>query len=250
MRIFARNMMKIGTVGLVFIAGLLMEAAHGQGRESSGCKNPQLKPSSFNLWVRPNYPEAALAAGLSGVVEVQANVDERGRASALKYSSESGSASFEEAVRAVAEHWRYLVPISTACAPMKSAVHARIHFRLEDGRAAVSLEEVPSATGGSTCMDAARVLNDREVSEKMEFPMIARRTQSEGTVYLAITFGAASGEVKDVEVVQLVEGGDAKREFRNAALIAYRSLRVEPRAGAGVDETVRICRWINFELKR
>lgn len=251
MRIFALKAGGLGIAVLMLAAALGMNAASAQEPNSAGCRDPKLKPSKFKRWVRPSYPEALLAAGRTGVVEVHVDVDEGGKPSAIKMGSAPQSNEFEDAVKAVLEHWRYVVPINKACEPLASSVRSRIHFSVAEGKPVVSLEEISPPGKAGACVDALRVLNEKEIREKLalSFPKVVRRSGSEGVVYLAITAGAATGETKDVEVVHLVEGGSAKREFRNAAMLAFRDLRVEPRPGASVDETVRICRSVSFELK-
>jgi TonB family protein len=252
MRIFATKVVGLGIACLLLAGGLHVESAWGQDMLSVGCKDPGLKLSKFKRWVRPDYPEASRVAQKTGVVEVHVEVNEGGTSSTLKLSSDPQSDALEGAVKDVVEHWRYIVPITKTCEPLTSRVHARVHFNLEDGRPAVSLEEVSSPKAEKACVDPLRVLNEKEVREKLSllFPRAARRSGSEGVVYLAITANAATGDVRDIDVVRLVDGGSAKREFQNVAMIAFRDLRVEPRVGSAPDETVRICRSVSFELRK
>lgn len=250
MRIFAMKAPSIGVAVLTLAAAFNVDVLRAQESSSVGCRDPKLKPSAFQRWVRPDYPKALLAAGQNGVVEVHLDVNEAGKAASIKMGSAPQNDAFEDAVKAVLEYWRYVVPINKACEPLAFQVKARVYFSVEDGKPVVSLEELSSPYSGKACVDALRVLNEREVREKLaqSFPRAARRTSSEGVVYVAIEAHASTGKPRTVDVVRLIDGGSAKREFRNAAILAFSDLRMEPRPGAGPDETVRICRSVSYEL--
>lgn len=156
--------------------------------------------------LRPAYPDAEKAAGVTGVVDAAVDIDNGGAIVNIRsLTSTPPVAAFEESVREALAQWQFFVFVDRDCKPNETGSRFRFTFQIANGEAKVTMartdEAQPPADTRPTGAASLEWLNRQDVYSSFPYPPIARRHRAWAELMLKLTVDTASGEVTEAKVV-------------------------------------------------
>jgi len=110
------------------------------GGNLSGCLGSRDRPLQLLNGADPQYPAAALAAGIQGFVTVSYAVSIEGRVSNVTVEESQPAGVFDEAAVMAVKRWRYKAPQRQGQAYAPPRVLSTLQFKLADAAAAAKYE--------------------------------------------------------------------------------------------------------------
>lgn len=198
------------------------------------------------LIVEPEYPASALAAGITGTVDIDAHVPSSGKISRINHiTSEPKSAALEKAVMDVLKYWTFHGETACDCTPIAADLKLRVWFEIRDGKPVISVS-APPRQGGVDSSGPELLNRDALISTlTRSYPRDARRASAEGSVHAAIHVDPVTGSVREVEIKLF--RGSMKRLFSEAAqeALATAEFSVD---GVAKDSKPLVCLTVNYRL--
>lgn len=203
----------------------------------------------------PTYPLNELRANTAASVDIEVQIDERGKvvdSRVLKSVPENKA--FEAAVSEVITRWTFHTKMNAECMPIPYTTNQRVWFEVRDGKGVVSVSgsSSSSTTATNSSPITARkivMLNRLEVFRSVRYPMQARRDGAQADLYAVMSIDAATGEVKAIDITWLKLDGKAsvgtKQHFRDAATEPLMRGKFAPLEG----KPYKVCIPISFRLK-
>lgn len=252
-------------VGFVACVAQASEPSQSAGPDTTYFADDPVTWASPEVVLPPAYPAAALAKGLSAVVDATLNLKATGRLdSIVSIQSEPKDAAFESAVEAVLKHWRFAQSLDASCRPIAAQSRVRIWFEIKDGKPSVSVTHVPKAPPPGAA--ALKSINRSELLALIHetFPRDARSARKPADVYAKLTVDRKSGETRQVDIVTMAAdprifdkpfGSAMMRErpvpigiqYGAAATAALRKARFSPGAVGG-EGLVNVCFKVSYRV--
>ncbi|MBL8520432.1 MAG: energy transducer TonB [Betaproteobacteria bacterium] len=254
---------KRGRATIVIAAFLVcVSCMHATGQQPVDPRpQPAIDPASakqevrlrYNAWgasrckvTDPAYPVDARKRGLTGEVQLTAQLDRRGRLYDLVARPKGTDAdAFAQATIHEASMWRARPAMDSTCKPAASRLEAVVTFAIEDG-APVVMNRLDIRTIGETpAASPPKMRNEKEVMAGLRFPFTAQEDRLEANLFIAIDVDAKTGKTLDVRVVDRDAESHVGSYFDAQVIAAFKKAEFEPVKDAQ-SGTLRVCRSVDF----
>lgn len=203
----------------------------------------------------PEYPKEALAAGVTGYVDLAVTIDEVGSVQKIgAVVSRPDNRLFENSARETVMYWEFRPAISRHCVPEVAEGNVRVWFEIRDGKEVVSVSSTPGTMGTATAATTkampgmAKIVNREEVMRHVKYPREARQVGAQADVYAVMEVDAGSGQVREVAITHVISSAKQMRwRFSTVVADGLKLARFEPNV-AMAGRPFRVCMPHHFRL--
>jgi TonB family protein len=199
----------------------------------------------------PDYPQAMLAKGVTGYVDIETHLSEDGVVDRIvSINSEPKSLAFEEAVKDAITHWRFDMPIGPGCKPVDTTVVTRVWFEIKDGKESVSVSRAPMQALPQA-LPSPRFRNYHDVVKQLQgsYPQAARKARQEGRAFVVLTVDGDTGKTDSVDVAHVAASRDYMSMFGRAAQKGFGVAEVDV-GSEHKGRKLKVCKMVTFRLSR
>jgi hypothetical protein len=174
------------------------------------------------------YPPKSLAAGLTGIVELDLEIDAIGGVKRIvNLRSVPSNSEFEQVVSESIGRATFVVPMTKRCVPTESTGSVTFSFDIVEGKGRVVMLHRGPTSRPDDVGHASRVLNQAELTAaaKGSYPEGPRRIGAQARVSLLVKVDARTGAVIDAQPTHVITRKGLERLFGRSAATLWKLAR-------------------------